>query len=170
MGAPSSTDSIVAQELTSQPIPGRGGVAITAAGTMQTGRTEIEGWSLQGIAANTLKNGLLLRLQTGVAVTNYRPTPDYGFITIEDNALVDLLALHRLRHRMSILGTTGWKQDQVLQLDYRVWAQAGVGFHIAEAPPINFMVAPMFAIGHERRSYTDIAGNVDDFSLLRQFT
>ena len=170
-GMPStSTDAIVAQELTSQPIPGRGGVAITAAGSLQTGRIEIQGWSLQGIAANTLQNGLLLRLQSGVAVTNYRPAPGYDFISIEDNALVDLLALHRLRKQMSIIGTTGWREDRVLQLDYRAWAQAGVGFHILEAPPINLMVAPMFAIGHERRSYTGVASMVDDFSLLQQFT
>jgi hypothetical protein len=165
-----STTPALAQELSSAPIPGQGGVSVTAGFSQQSGRTETKGWSLDGIVAHTTKKKLLLRLDAETNYADYKATATTPFFKAEDNHLISLLALHAIRPHLSWLTIGGWRRDMVLQLEYRYWVEPGLGWHVIEKPRVNLLVAGMFAVGTEHRTHTDKGSNVADVGFLQTFT
>ena len=163
--AETSLDTALAQNLTSSPIPGQTGVAISAAGTLQTGRTDTKGWSVDAIVAHTTTAGLLMRVDAEISRTDYR-LPDGPVVEIENQHLASLLIMRPLNRGVSMIGTLGWQHDHALLLDYRAWIESGVGFHLAEHARLNVLIAPMFSVGRERRSFTDAGQRVLDVSML----
>jgi hypothetical protein len=167
--AETSLDNALAQSLTSAPIPGQTGIAISAGGNWMSGRTDTKGWSVDGIAAHTTQGRLLMRFEAEVSRTDYG-LPTGGFVQVEDNHLATALVLKPLRPRLSAIGVAGWRKDAIMQLDYRAWVEGGVGIHVAEHPKLNILVAPMFAAGRERRAFTETGGKVLDVALLQSLS
>ncbi len=75
--------------------------------------------------------------------------------------------MHAIRPHLSWLGIAGWRRDTVLQLDYRYWAEPGLGWHAIEKPRVNLLLAGMFAVGHEHRAFTTKGANVADAGFLQ---
>ena len=166
----SSTTPALAQELSSAPIPGQGGVSVTAGFNVQSGRTETKGWSLDGIIAHTTKKKLLLRFDAETNYADYKATATTPFFKAEDNHLLTMLALRPIRPHLSWLAIGGWRRDMVLQLEYRYWVEPGLGWHVIEKPRVNLLLAGMFAIGTEHRTHTDKGDNVADAGILQTLT
>lgn len=165
--AEASLDAALGQSLTSAPVPGQSFLSISAGGTLMSGRTETSGWSVDAIGSHTTRGGWLFRFEAETARTDYRVSPDGPTVRIENNHLASGAVMHRLRKGMSFIATTGWQQDHLLALDYRIWGEAGVGLHLSERPKFNLLVAPMFAVGRERRGYTETGDKVFDVALLQ---
>lgn len=168
--AAAATDTTLIQELTANPIAGQRAVTLTAGASAQRGRTETTDWSITGVVAHTTDAHLLLRLEADATAAYVRTTPGRPFEKVEDNYFVTGLAMRRFHPNMSWLAITGWRRDNVLQLDYRVWAEAGVAVHLIARKSVDLMVAPTFAVGDEKRAHTDRGSNVADFGVLQTLT
>lgn len=165
--AETSTEPALAQELSSAPVPGQGGVSVTAGTSLQGGRTETKGYSIDAIIAHTNKRRQLLRVDFEATFAKYRPAPGAPLIQVEDNVVLSGTFLHPLRPHWSAIGIGGWRRDRVLQLDHRAWVEGGIGFHAIEHRMANLLIAPTFAIGSERRLHTDEGNGVRDFGILQ---
>lgn len=163
-------DTTLIHELTSNPIAGQRAVTLTAGATLQQGRTETKGWSLDGVLAHTTDAHLLLRLEAVSTTAHLRPAPGEPYLEVENNHMISGLAMRRFHRNLSWLVIAGWRRDSVLQLDYRVWAEAGVAVHLVANKSVDLFVAPMFAVGDEKRSHTDRGSNVADAGLLQTLT
>lgn len=168
--AAAATDTTLIQELTANPIAGQRAVTLTAGASAQRGRTETTDWSVSGVVAHTTDAHLLLRLEADATAAYVRTAPGRPFEKVEDNYFVTGLAMRRFLPRVSWLAIAGWRRDNVLQLDYRVWAEAGVAVHLITRKSVDLLVAPTFAVGDEKRAHTDRGGNVADFGLLQTLT
>ena len=168
--ANASTDATLAQTLTAAPIPGQTGISVTGGGTLMEGRTETKGWTLDGIVSYTTSKRLLMRFEAQAAHTDYRLAPGQPYLTIENHQLATALFLKPVRKRFSLLSIGGWARDELLQLEHRAWVEAGLGIHLVDLPKVNFLVAPLFAVGAEHRTFTDTASGVSDFGVLQTFT
>lgn len=162
-------DAALAQSLSSAPVPGQTSVSISAGGNWMSGRTDTKGWNLDGIFAHTTQGRWLMRLEAEVSHTEYG-VPTGGFVPIEDSHLATALVLKPLRPKLSAIGVAGWRKDDILQLDYRTWIEAGIGIHLAESPKLNILVAPMFAVGREQRTFTEAGEKVFDVGLLQSLS
>ena len=165
-----STTPALAQDLSTAPIPGQSGVTVTAGFSVQSGRTETKGWSLDGIVAHTTKKKLLMRLDAETNYADYKATATTPFFKAEDNHMISMTAMRGINPRLSWLAIGGWRRDMVLQLEYRYWAEPGLAVHVIQKPRVNLLVAGMFAVGTEHRSHTDKGNNVADAGILQTFT
>jgi hypothetical protein len=166
----SSTDTTLAQTLTAAPIPGQTGVAITAGATMLAGRTETKGWTLDGIVSYTTSKRLVMRFEAEAARNDYRVAHGQPYTKIQDNAMALALVLKPIHKHFSLVATGGWARDALLDLDHRVWIEGGLGIHLVDTPHVNFMVAPLYAFGDEARTFTEVAGRVNDVGILQSFS
>lgn len=167
--AEQSLDAALGQSLSAQPVPGQSFVSVSASGTLTTGRAAARGWSVDGIASHVNASGWLFRAEAemGRMDMSLPPTSSGPLITVEDSQLVSGIVMHGLRKRLSFITIAAWRRDRLLELEYRTFASAGIGLHLADSQKFSVMVAPMFAGGAEKRSFTVTGDSVADIAVLQ---
>lgn len=169
-GAQTPAGDPTPQPMTSAPVVGQSGVAITASVNLQSGRTDTRAWSLDGMFSHTTPQGLLLRVEAQTNVTYYRVAPGQRYTEIANNDLASVLLLKRLRNKISAIGIGGWARDALLDLDNRSWVEGGIGVNVVEKPAVNLFVSPLVAVGREHRSFTEEGDRVADIGLIQSLS
>ena len=162
-----STDQTLAQDLASAPAPGKSAASITIGGQIQNGRTETKGLKIDGIVAHTTQKHALLRLDVEMDYARYRPAPDTPDLVVENSKLASLIYLHPLKSKFYLFGSTAWKRDEVLGLDYRAFAEAGAGRVLWANAKFNAFLGASYAVGKEHRAHTDTGDDVLDVGILQ---
>lgn len=167
---PALTQPVLLDQVSSAPHPGQSGASVSVGWQLQEGRTETRGWSLTGIGAHTTKKRELLRVDASMSLARYRPVAGAAMETVEDRQRLIFTYLHPLPlRRVGVMALGGWRRDAILALDYRAWAEAGVGVQAIERPRVSTFLGASLAAGRERRSHTRRAGDVVDVGLLQTF-
>ncbi len=149
-----------AQMIATAPQPGDRGVQATAGFQVQEGPTSTKGFSASVIAAHTLENRDLARFDLEWARTFYKASPTAPFIKIEDNLKAENVYLHFLNKRWVAIGAAYYRRNPVIQLDYRAYADAGVGVQAIDTRRVKLLASVGYAVGRERRDFLSEAEKV----------
>jgi putative salt-induced outer membrane protein YdiY len=108
---------------------------------------------LSFIAAHTLENRDLARFDLEFAHAYYKASSRAPFIKVEDNLKAENIYLHFLNRRWATIGAAYYRRNPVIQLDYRAYADAGIGVQAVNNRKVKLLAAVGYAVGRERRKF-----------------
>jgi len=160
------TTSTLVSEVDAAPRAGQSGFTGTLGASLQQGAAETRGWTVSFTGAHTTDAHALVRLDFTSNYADYRRTSSDPYSNVSNNELAKFTYLHPLPHRLALLGLASWRRDQILQLDYRAEAEAGIGATLVEAKDAYLVIGGSFSVGRESRQYTTVGEAVHDVGLL----
>ncbi|MGE0040886.1 MAG: DUF481 domain-containing protein [Vicinamibacterales bacterium] len=157
-------------DMMSAPEPGKSSASATLGGTLNSGRTETLGVSLSGKVAHSTMKRHLLQFDASYTYADYRPAPNEPLFNVTNNNELLFTYIRPINERWSLLGVGQYRRDAILDLNYRLAAEAGVGFNLLATRRIFAQIGTSVALGKEDRAHTDAGSNVRDVGVLQLFT
>ncbi len=164
-----STDQTLAQDLASAPAPGKSSVSITVGGQIQQGRTETKGMKVDGIFAHSTQRKDLIRLDAEIDYARYRPAAGEDELVVENSQQATLFYLRPQHKRLYLFGSTAWRRDMIVGLNYRAYAEAGAGTVVVARANVDSFIGLSYALGREHRPHTNQGAAVSDIGILQNF-
>lgn len=164
--ASSAAAQTLVTELDAAPRAGQSGFTGTVGASLQQGAAETRGWTVGLTGAHTTSAHALVRVDFTSNYADYRRTSSDPYLNVSNNELAKFTYLHPLPHRLGLLGLASWRRDEILQLDYRAEAEAGLGATLVESKDAYLMVGGSFSVGRQSRKYTTVGEDVHDIGLL----
>jgi hypothetical protein len=157
-------------DMMSAPEPGKSSASATIGGTMNSGRTETLGISLSGKVAHSTMKRHVLQFDASYTYADYRPAPGEPLFNVTDNNELLFTYIRPVNERWSLLGIGQYRRDAILDLNYRLAAEAGIGYNVIATRRIFAQLGTSLALGREDRNHTSTGSNVRDVGVLQLFT
>lgn len=146
-----ASEPVTIKMLSSSPQPGERGVQATIGGSQQSGGSNSQGVSIAVVAAHTTKSGHLARLDLDYALARYKQVESAPWFKVQDKLVAQNVYMLLFKKRWAATGAAYYRRDPIVGLDYRAFAQGGLGYQFANAARFKLLAGGSFALGNQSR-------------------
>jgi len=146
-----ASEPVTIKMLSSSPQPGERGVQATIGGSQQSGSSNTQGVSITVVAAHTTKSGNLVRFDGDYGLARYKQVESAPWFKVQNNLVAQNVYIHLFKKRWAATGAAYYRRDPIVGLDYRAFAQGGLGYQFANTARFKLLAGGAFALGNQSR-------------------